>query len=506
MRYPLWLSTLTALPLAGALLLSLLRKAPQRARSIALLFSAASLIIALLLATHFDKLIPGIQFEERYAWMPSLAVYYHLGIDGLGLTMLLLTSIVTLMSIAAAWRCTDRPALYFALILALQSCLFGAFTALNFVHWFTFWELSLVPAYFLIKLWGGPKRSAAAMQFLIYTMVGGITMLLGFVALFLATRSFEFNDLATLAHSGQLNTLLTQTASIPRLPMLAFLGILLGLAVKVPMWPFHTWLPDAYSEAPSSTTMLLTGAMSKMGLYGFLRILLPIFSAQIQQAFKPLLWLALGSIIFSAFGALAQKDIKRLLAYSSISHLGYCLLAIIACAQSIRGDQAAALDGVMLQMFNHGLTAALLFWFVALLEERTGGLRGLSDFGGLRHIAPIFTGLMGIAIFSSLGLPGLNGFIGEFLLLKGTFALAPWAATVSLIGLMITAVFLLNLIQRVFTGALNERWLAFPDLTRGERLALAPVVALMFLLGLCPQVLLQFVNPTAMQLAQHLRP
>lgn len=491
-----WLSILTALPLAGAVVLLLLRNLQERARAIALFFSSASLLLALGFALHFDKLTAAMQFEERLAWIPSLAVNYHLGIDGLGLTMLLLTALVTTMAISASWNQHDRPAPYFALMLALESCLFGAFTALNFVHWFTFWELSLVPAYFLIKLWGGPKRSAAAMQFLVYTMAGGIAMLLGFVALYLSAHSFEFSELSALAQSGRLNAPLK----------LAFCGVLLGLAVKVPMWPVHTWLPDAYTEAPSSTTMLLTGVMSKMGLYGFLRILLPIFGAQMQHFLKPLLWLALASIIFSAFSALAQRDIKRLFAYSSINHLGYCLLAIFACAQS--GDptnHAAALDGAMLQMFNHGFTAALLFWFVALIEDRTGGLRSLDDFGGLRRIAPIFAGLMGIAIFSSLGLPGLNGFIGEFLLLKGTFALAPWAAAVSLIGLMITAVFLLTLIQRVFTGALNERWSAFPDLTRAQRIALAPVIALLFLLGLCPQVLLQFLNPTATQMAQQIR-
>lgn len=487
------LSLLTALPLAGALVLAATRRTPQLARWIALLFSAASLLLSLSLALRFDKHSTTMQFEELHAWVPSLGITYHLGIDGLGLTMLLLTAVVSLMALAAAWNWTDRPALYFALMLALQSCLVGAFTALNFIHWFTFWELSLVPAYFLIKLWGGPRRSAAAMQFLVYTMVGGVAMLLGFIALYLAAHTFEFAELARSRPALQF-------------PALVFFGVLLGLAVKVPMWPFHTWLPDAYSEAPSSTTMLLTGVMSKMGLYGFLRILLPIFGAQVQHFLKPLLWLALASIVFSAFSALAQRDIKRLFAYSSINHLGYCLLAIFACAQP--GDinnHASALDGAMLQMFNHGITAALLFWFTALIEERTGGLRGLDDFGGLRRIAPVFAGLMGIAIFSSLGLPGLNGFIGEFLLLKGTFALAPWAAAVSLIGLMLTAVFLLTLIQRVFTGALNERWSTFPDLTRAQRMTLAPAIALLFLLGLCPQVLLQFINPTAIQLTQQLR-
>ena len=228
--------------------------------------------------------------------------------------------------------------------------------------------------------------------------------------------------------------------------------------MKVPLIPFHTWLPPAYTEAPTGTTMLLTGVMSKMGVYGFLRILLPIFYVQMRSVMTPLLWLAVATIILSAYAALAQKDLKRMLAYSSINHLGYCMLGIFAAAgftgdnAAFATDKIAALNGVMLQMFNHGLTAASLFWFVALLERRSGGLRGLDDFGGLRKVAPVFCGLMGIALFSSLGLPGLNGFIGEFLIFQGAFPLATWATALSVIGLLITAIFILTILQRVFWG------------------------------------------------------
>jgi NADH-quinone oxidoreductase subunit M len=250
--------------------------------------------------------------------------------------------------------------------------------------------------------------------------------------------------------------------------------------------------------------------MSKMGVYGFLRILLPIFPEEMHWVLKPLLWLAVATTIFSASAAFAQRDLKRMLAYSSINHLGFCLLGIFAAASatSMAGvpavDKAAALNGAILQMFNHGLTAATLFWFVGFLEQRAGGLRGVNDFGGLRKIAPIFCGLMGIALFSSLGLPGLNGFIGEFLIFKGAFGLATWATALSTIGLLFTAIFLLTLAQKVFHGPLNQKWVRLPDLSVGERILVLPAIALMFVLGVYPQLILGMINSTVVRMVSQL--
>jgi NADH-quinone oxidoreductase subunit M len=257
--------------------------------------------------------------------------------------------------------------------------------------------------------------------------------------------------------------------------------------------------------------MLLTGVMSKMGVYGFLRILLPIFPAQIQAIRTPLLVLAIVTVVFSACAAFAQKNLKRILAYSSINHLGYCLLAVFAVATA--GDKlaapaiekAAALNGVFLQMFNHGLTAATLFMFVGFLEQRSGGLRGVNDFGGLRKVAPVYCGLMGIALFSSLGLPGLNGFVGEFLIFKGVFPLATCSASLSVIGLLVTAIFILTILQRVFNGPLNEKWSKLPDLTLYERALVAIPIALMFVLGLWPQLVLGIVNSTVVRMVEQLK-
>lgn len=503
-----WITTLTLVPLlGGAFVIGLGEQQQKAARGLALGCSFVALALALLIWSRFDSGSGAFQLEERWDWILNLGVQYRVAVDGLGLLMLLLTALVVPMALLASGGVRERVPIFAGLVLWLEAGLFGTFTALNFFHWFLFWELSLIPAFFLIKLWGGPMRGFAATQFFIYTMAGSVGLLLAFVALRWTLGTFDFVELATKGHEGALSAALASKVGPQAAQWLAlgiFAGAFLGLAVKVPLVPLHTWLPAAYAEAPSSVTMLLTGLMSKMGVYGFLRLLLPIFPRETQAVLTPLLWLAVATIVLSAFAAFAQRDLKRLLAYSSINHLGYCLLGAFAAARL--GDasvapalqKAAALDGVLLQMFNHGLTAATLFWFVALIEQRSGGTRGLDDFGGLRKPAPVFCGLMGIAVFSSLGLPGLNGFVGEFLIFKGAFPLATWAAALSAIGLLMTAVFLLTLLLRVFNGPLAERWVRFPDLSRSETIMLGVPVALMLVLGIYPQLLIGAFNNTVL--------
>jgi NADH-quinone oxidoreductase subunit M len=502
------LTLLTAVPVAGAIIAFFVGK---HARGVALLTALASLVLSLLVWMHLPA-DGSIGLVELHGWAPSIGVEYHLGVDGLGALMLVLSAIVTLMSVDAAHRVHHQPGLYYALVLLLESGLIGSFTALNFFHWFLFWELSLIPAFFLIKLWGGPKRGPAATQFFVYTMAGSVALLLAFLAVFLSTGTMDFEQLAAMAASGALSQMVTAHLGAV-MPWLA-IGVLAGFAVKVPLMPFHTWLPNAYAEAPSPVTMLLTGAMSKMGVYGLLRIALPIFGPQIAAMRTPLLVLAVATVVMGAWAAAAQKDLKRVFAYSSVNHLGYCLLGIFALAIpgsgaaasiSVEASRAAALNGVILQMFNHGITAAALFWFLAMIQMRSGGLRGMDDFGGLRKPAPVFAGLMGIALFSSLGLPGLNGFVGEFLIFRGVFPLSWISATASVLGLLVTAAVILTVIQKVFTGPVPERWAAFPDLHASERLALAPVIGLMLLLGLVPQLIVDTLNPTVAYLLAHWR-
>ena len=537
-----WLTILILVPLFGGIIVAGLGAEQKRlARGLTLFFSLVALTEALCLWKHFDASSGDLQYVEKHEWVKSLGIQYFLGVDGLGLLMVLLTAIVTPLAVLASGSMFDgragsplpaagvrgddgvpqsgrvsRPAqggahIFYALVLWLQAGLFGTFTALNFFHWFLFWELVLIPAFFLIKLWGGSGRGPAATQFFIYTMVGSVTLLLSFLAIRLATGSFDFIELADMAKRGEITARLDDAIGWKsHIGLLVFFGAFLGFAVKVPVVPFHTWLPAAYAEAPGPVTMLLTGVMSKMGVYGFLRVLLPIFPEQIRLVPTPLLWLALLTIVLSACAAFAQRDLKRILAYSSINHLGYCLLALFAVTGAATGvnqpelQKAAALNGVLLQMFNHGLTASTLFLFVWLIEKRSGGLRGLEDFGGIRKIVPVFTGLMGIALFSSLGLPGLNGFVGEFLIFKGVFPLAPWAAALSTLGLLVTAIFLLTIIQRVFCGPLNRRWAQMPDLTLSERLLVLPAIALMFVVGLWPQLVLGVIDATVVKMVQQL--
>lgn len=521
------LSLIIFTPWLGAALLVVLRRArPATTRALTLIFSLSTLAYAIPLLGGFDpsSLVP--QFPEHHPWISALNVHYHLGLDGLSLLLVLLTGLVTPVALLASWPLlsppvpsplvspspslsispSSSPRLFGALFLLLQGSALGVFLALDFFHWFLFWELSLVPAFFLIKLWGGPGAGRAAYQFVIYTIGGSAFMLVGFAALFVATGTLDFHQLAQLARDG------TLAAKLPGAThTLVFFGVLLGLAVKVPLWPFHTWLPATYAEAPTGASMFLTGVMSKMGVYGFLRLLWPIFPAPLHAATPWLLPLALAGVVFGAFAALRQTDLKRMVAYSSINHLSYCLLALFAISSATGlttptfSSATAALSGTLLQLFNHGLSSAALFACIGILETRSGGRRGLADFGGVRTAAPIFAGLCGISLFSSLGLPGLNGFVGEFLIFRGVFGLAPATAALATLGLLATALFLLTFWQRVFHGpragvTANN----FPDLTRPELATLLPLVALIFLFGLLPHLLTDLFNPLITSWADHL--
>ncbi len=500
MKLPL-LSLLVFTPWAGAWLLALLRNArPAVVRGVALVFSLSTLVLGGVVLAGFDPAAPGFQLVERRPWIQSLNIHYYLGVDGLSLLLVLLTGLIAPAGLLAAWKNDRTPRLFGALFLVLQGSALGVFLALDFFHWFLFWELSLVPVLFLIKLWGGEAAGKAAYQFVIYTLGGSVFLLLGFAAVFAATGTLDFGQLAALAADGTLTAKLAHLGGF--WPQVIFVGVLLGVAVKVPLYPFHTWLPSAYAEAPTGVSMFLTGVMSKMGVYAFLRILWPIFPAQLHAAAPCLLMLALAGVVLGAFAAMRQTDLKRMVAYSSVNHVSYCLLALFAvsAASGPGGPSAsaasAALGGALLQMFNHGLSAAALFYCVGVLETRSGGLRGLDDFGGVRAAAPVFAGLAGIAMFSSIGLPGLNGFVGEFFIFRGVFGLAPWTAAVACLGLFATAYFLLTFWQRVFhgqrAGAAEGTW---PDLRGVEFAPLVPLVALMLVLGVMPQLLTGLFNP-----------
>jgi len=482
------------IPLLGALAVFAW---PQRdCRPVALISNAFCAVCALALWLHFDATAAGLQFVERHAWIPAVGAEYLVGIDGLSLLLVLLTSIIIPFAfMAQPIRGGGRG--FDATMLIMQSALYGTFTAQNFVLWFLFYEMSLIPAFLLIKIWGGENRDRAATKFFLYTFLGSVAMLLSFLGIYLLQGTFDFATLATLGKNGLLPGKLT---------WLAFAGIFIGLAVKVPLFPFHTWLPDAYQTAPTGVSMVLTGVLSKMGVYGFVRLLLPLFPNEIKIIGWWLLVLTVCSIVFPPLAAWAQRDLKRMIAYLSVNHLGYCILALFAVAATpvvaSRIDTHAALSGVFMQIFNHGITAATLFYFVGLLEQRSGSRQTIDDFGGLMQRTPLLCGWMSVAMFSSLGLPGLNGFVGEFLIFKASFAIAAGFTAIAVIGLLVTAIVFVRAMQSLFSGPLAESCSVFPDLLRGEKLVVVPVILLMFAIGIAPQFVFNIFNTTVTHMAR----
>ncbi|MEY3898832.1 MAG: hypothetical protein RLZZ214_4354 [Verrucomicrobiota bacterium] len=492
------LLSLMLLPLAGAVLLWMWPR-PSAGR-LAILSSALAVVLVAVIGSRNS----GVMAEWSLPWLPDAGINLTFSVDGTSWIFLLLTSMVTLFSVAVSMKLKIGDRAYFALILVLESMLSGVFTARHFIPWFICWEMTLIPSYLLIRLWGGQGAPRAALRFFVVTLAGGVCMLLGFLALQLTVGTMDFAELGRLAANKQL------VAGVGGHGMLTLVAIsvFLGLAVKIPVFPFHAWLPDAYAEAPSTVTMLLTGLLSKMGVYALLRIFLPVFPEVMPGLAPWLSALAVTTVLFGALAALAQTDLKRILAYSSVNHLGYCVLAVaaVAAAQTDRVAMASAISGVVLQAFNHGVIASVLFFGVAILEARSGGARGLNDFGGLRARMPVFCGVMGLALFASIGLPGLSGFVGEFLIFNGVFGLVPWSAAVSVIGLLLTAVFLLRVVRKVFHGPLaasRENW---SDISTGERWLFAPAIALIVIPGLWPQVILHFTNGDTLRLIELLRP
>jgi NADH-quinone oxidoreductase subunit M len=484
------ITAIIIIPLLGALAVC---SWPQRnGRPIALMFNAISAACALGLWRNFDATASGLQFVERHAWIPAINAEYLVGIDGLSLLLVLLTSLI----IPFAFLAQRMTRGFYATVLVMQAALYGTFTAQNFVLWFLFYEMSLIPAFLLIKIWGGENRDRAATKFFLYTFLGSVAMLLSFLGIYFTRGTFDFATLASLGKTGLLTG---------KLAWLAFAGIFVGLAVKVPLFPLHTWLPDAYQSAPTGASMVLTGVLSKMGVYGFVRLLLPLFPKEIKIIGPWLLVLAVCSIVFAPMAAWAQRDLKRMVAYVSINHLGYCMLGLFAVTASpvmaATIDTHASLSGVFMQIFNHGITAATLFYFVGLLEQRRG-LRGIDDFGGLMQRTPLLCGWMSVAMFSSLGLPGLNGFIGEFLIFKGSFAIAAIFTAIAVIGLLVTAIVFVRAMQSLFSGPLAESCSAFPDLLRSEKLVVVPVTLLMFAIGLAPQFMFNIFNTTVVQMSR----
>ena len=476
------LTVVTFLPLIGALALTLVpRRLDGLLRGGALAIAVVTFVLSLPLYFRFDAGSAEYQFGEVARWMPTLGVAYHVGIDGISLLLVLLTTFLTPIALASAWRAVEERGKEFVVtLLVLETGMLGVFVSLDLFLFYVFWEAMLIPMYFIIGVWGGAHRIYAAVKFVLYTMLGSVLMLVAILALYsqhgAATGIFTF-DLPTLARwvmpVGQAQTLM-------------FLAFALAFAIKVPLFPFHTWLPDAHVEAPTAGSVILAGVLLKMGIYGFLRFCLPLFP-DASLAFAPVVFaLAVIGIIYGAWVCTVQPDLKKLVAYSSVSHLGFVMLGIFSL--NVQG-----LVGGIIQMVNHGLSTGALFLMVGMIYERRH-TRLIADFGGLWKVIPAFSALFLVVALSSLGLPGLNGFVGEFLILLGVFQVNRWLAAVAATGIIFAAVYLLWMYQRVIFGEVtHEANRHLRDLSPREWALLAPVLLLIVWLGVYP---VAFTGPT----------
>ncbi len=486
------LSLITFMPVLGALLILLLSKEKVYLhRFIALLFSGISFITSIALFCSFDRATPGMQFVEKISWIPAMGVQYHVGVDGLSYPLVLLTTLLSLLSIIASFNITNRVKEYFFWFLLLETGMLGVFVSLDFFLFYIFWEVMLVPMYFLIGIWGGPQKEYAAIKFFLYTLFGSVFLLIAILALYFRSEPHTFDILQLTAQNSQF---------IGKFQYVVFLLSFIGFAIKVPVFPFHTWLPLAHVEAPTAVSVILAGVLLKLGTYGMMRISFPLFPQAALWFAVPLLILAFINIIYGAFVAMAQKDMKKMVAYSSINHMGYALLGMASFTLT-------GFNGAVLQMINHGIITGSLFLLVGVIYDRTH-TRDIHAFGGLGARLPIYTGIMTVAVMASLGLPGLAGFVSEFLCFLGSFTSASqrvvfssipafkFFTALSVIGILITAAFFLRMVQKVFLGKFNEKWAELKDMNFRELIAVIPLTALTLWIGVAPGWLIRMMDST----------
>ena len=480
-----FLTVLTFLPLAGAIAIRFVdRDFTVNIRWVALLFSLLTLGLAILAFIRFDSTVSGFQFLETQPWITSPPINYTMGMDGLSLLLVLLTAFLTPLSVLASWRgITTRVKEFHIFLLALETGMIGVFVSLDLFLFFVFWEIMLIPMYFLIGGWGHERRIYAAVKFILYTMVGSALMLVGILYLYSVTGTF---DLQTI-----LRDLPAKWASLPpSAQSWLFAAFFIAFAIKVPMFPFHTWLPDAHVEAPTAGSVILAGVLLKMGTYGMLRFCLPLFP-QASKDLAPLVSVvAIIGILYGALVAMVQPDMKKLVAYSSVAHMGFVVLGIFAFNMN-------GLEGAIYQMCNHGVSTGALFLLVGMLYERRH-TRLISEFGGLATSLPVYSTFFMIVALSSLGLPMLNGFVGEFLIIVGAFHARVLYGALAAVGVVLAAVYLLWMYQRAFFGEItNEKNRNLPDCDAREKLILVSLVIVMLWMGIYPNPFLRRLDRTA---------
>ncbi len=471
------LTIITFTPAVGALLILFFNRTQARAiRTFALIVTILAFLFSLYLPAKFESGDPDFQFRLDVPWMPTLGVDYSMGIDGISLFLILLTTLLSPLAILASWSIRERVKEYFIFMLLLETGMIGVFASLDLFLFYVFWEVMLIPMYFLIGVWGGERRIYAAMKFVLYTMVGSVLMLVAILALYFlhgdATNTFTFSyPQIQMALAGGRFVLERSTE------FWLFLAFFLAFAIKVPLFPFHTWLPDAHVEAPTAGSVLLAGVLLKMGTYGLVRFSLPLFPV-ISHLFAPLIsLLAIVGIIYGALVAMVQPDMKKLVAYSSVSHLGFIVLGIFSFTTQ-------GMEGAIYQMLNHGISTGALFLIVGIIYDRRH-TRLIDQFGGLAHRMPVYAAFFMIVTLSSIGLPGLNGFVGEFLILLGTFGINRARAVLAATGVILSAVYMLWMYQRVIWGEITiDQNKSLADIGGRERVMLIPLLILMVWMGM----------------------
>ncbi|MFN2389637.1 MAG: NADH-quinone oxidoreductase subunit M [Actinomycetota bacterium] len=483
-----WLDAAIFLPLAGALAIAALPRARDDVlRWAALGVTLATFALSLGVLAGFDKDALGFQLGSELSWIPEWGISYRTGIDGVSLWMVMLTTFLMPLGVLASWTVTSRVKPYFVFLLALETGMLGVFCALDLFLFYLFWEATLVPMYFLIGMWGYERRIYSAMKFFLFTLVGSLLMLVGIIYLYFnAHGGPSFSYFAVLGIPLDIDT-----------QRWLFLAFFASFAVKVPLVPLHTWLPDAHTEAPTAGSVMLAGVLLKMGVYGLIRFAIPLFPDAARELVPWIMGLAIAGILYGAAVAAMQKDLKRLIAYSSVAHLGFVVLGVFV--GSVQG-----MSGGILQMVSHGVSTGALFMLVGMLYERRH-TRLIADFGGLAASVPLLSGVFLLVALSSLGLPGLNGFVGEFLILLGTFFRYRWWVVPAAFGIVLAAVYLLWAYQRVFQGPVQRpENRDLEDLNLREMVMLAPLVALIVAIGVYPRPFLERIEPTARRVVQQL--
>ncbi len=493
-------------PAIAALVLALMPgDAKNTVRRLALILSLVPLFLVLYMWFNYDRTTADLQFVNVAEWFPLIGSSYVVGIDGITLPLFLLTAILTPLAILASFKIEEKVKLYMALFLIMETAMFGLFASMDLLVFFVFWEFGLVPMYFIIKIWGGADRNYASFKFFIYTMAGSLGLLLAIQVIGVSMGTFNIPELMDVWVNMPNDVLLPVigSVSVGWLKGIAYVAFFIAFAIKVPIWPFHTWLPDAHTQAPTAGSMILAGVLLKLGAYGFIRLVIPLFPEQANTTAGILATLGMISIVLGGYAAFGQWDFKRLVAYSSVNHMGFVVMGIAVMAYvygrsfeaKVMEDAILATSGAVFQMVNHGLSAAGMFFLVGVIYERTH-TRDLKRYGGIWSVLPVYGVILIFTSMASLGLPGLNGFVSEFMVVAGSWDIFTVQLAISMLGLLITGAYILKGIGATLHGPTKSEWLSLEKMTFREHMVIWPLMALMLSLGVWPQWILVFINDT----------